>query len=365
MFALKDSYQIIVATTNETVASIRVGKRTYHDESNGVLRSNTYAHKIEIPMDELDTYGEYTVVTRKVVDRSQPHRPLTEALPDAVFAFRPVLDKDTLNIYHLADVHNNDGHAIRVGSYFGESLDLLLLNGDIPNHCGRTEKFDTVYHIISELTHGELPCVFARGNHDARGASAEIFGDYTPTRNGKTYYTFRLGALWGMVLDCGEDKTDDHIEYGGTTCFHEFRERETDFIRGVIKNAKSEYLAEGVKYRLIMSHVPFTHILPAPFDIEQDTYAEWARMLREDIHPDLMLHGHLHIARVWYQGDENDHLGQPCPVVIGSALRRIREGETIVNKILTGCALTLDLNTKNTHVVFNNDLGEIVLDKDI
>lgn len=364
VFALKDCYQIIVSTTEETVASIRVGERVYCDESNGVLRSKRYAHKIEIPMEELDRWREYTVLTRKVLDRSEPHMPSTEALPDCTFAFTPVADKQELKFYHLADVHNHDDVALLAGAYFGDELDALILNGDIPNHCGRTEKFDTVYHMISELTHGSLPCVFARGNHDARGACAEVFGDYTPTYNGKTYYTFRLGAVWGMVLDCGEDKPDDHIEYGGTTCFHAFRERETDFIKSVIKNAENEYLADGVKYKLIVSHVPFTHVDAPPFDIEQDIYREWASLLREHVKPDLALHGHLHIARVWYPGDKSDHLGQPCPAVIGSSLRR-----TVVNEEktwqFTGCALTVDTSNKKAHVTFNNNMGEIILDKDI
>ena len=34
--------------------------------------------------------------------------------------------------------------------------------------------------------------------------------------------TFRLGNLWGILLDCGEDKNDDRPEYGGTICCHAF-----------------------------------------------------------------------------------------------------------------------------------------------
>ncbi len=364
IFAVKNVYQIFIATSEETVAAIRIGDRTYYDESNGILRSLCYAHKIEVPMDELDAAGEYTVITRKVIDRSQAHAPCTEPLPDATFAFRSTAGKHKLNIYHIADVHNNDDIAISAGKYFGDSLDLLILNGDIPNHCSRVQKFDTVYHVISELTHGELPCVFARGNHDTRGAAAETFGQYTPTYDSRTYYTFQIGSLWGMVLDCGEDKNDDHKEYAGTVCFHSFRERETDFIKNVIKNAKSEYLADGVKYRLVISHIPFTHIYSAPFDIEQDTYSEWARLLREDIKPDLMLHGHLHVPDIWEKGCKKDDLGQPCTSIIGAGLKRFRDGDRVWARF-TGCALTLDLNTKSTHVVFNNDEGEILLDKDI
>ena len=57
---------------------------------------------------------------------------------------------------------------------------------------------------------------------------------------GNTYYTFRIGSVWGMFLDCGEDKLDSHEEYGGTVCFHRFRERETAFIKDVIARSGEE-----------------------------------------------------------------------------------------------------------------------------
>ena len=369
VFAVNDTYQIIVSSHEETVAAIRVGDNVYYDDANGILRSRCYAHKIEVPMAELDAVCEYAVILRKVTDRSEPHAPRTEPLPDAVFSFRPASGKDTLNVYHLSDVHNYDDAAIKAGRYWEDTLDLLILNGDIPNHSGRVEKFDTVYHIISELTHGSIPCVFARGNHDTRGAAAEEFGDYTPTSNGKTYYTFRIGALWGLVLDCGEDKSDDHPEYGGTVCFHAFRKKETDFIKSIIKSSASEYEAEGVKYRLVVCHVPFTYIQEPPFDIEQDLYSEWARLLREHIKPDLMLHGHMHVAQTYRVGGKHDNLGQPCTAIIGSALKRWTETDDEGNKIrkcaFTGCALTLDMNKKTAHIVFNNDAGETLSEQNI
>ena len=47
-------------------------------------------------------------------------------------------------------------------------------------------------------------------------------------------------TVWGLILDCGEDKADTSIEYGSTVCFHEFRLRETEFIHSVIENAEKD-----------------------------------------------------------------------------------------------------------------------------
>jgi hypothetical protein len=108
-------------------------------------------------------------------------RELKSRLTDITFSFsfRPV-GKDPIHIYHISDAHNMIKSTVAAGRYFGESLDLLVLNGDIPNHSGKIEYFDTVYAIVSELTHGMIPTVFSRGNHDLRGIHAEDFADYTP-----------------------------------------------------------------------------------------------------------------------------------------------------------------------------------------
>lgn len=63
--------------------------------------------------------------------------------------------------------------------------------------------------------------------------------------NGDSYYTFRLGKIWGMALDCGEDKMDKDPEYGSTICCHAFRQQETAFIRQVIADARTAYEAES------------------------------------------------------------------------------------------------------------------------
>ena len=55
-----------------------------------------------------------------------------------------------------------------------------------------------------------------------------------------------------------------------------------------------------------------------PFNIEADIYSEWASLLREYIKPDLMICGHTHKHGINHVGGENDHLGQPCPLVIAS-----------------------------------------------
>ncbi len=345
VFAVSDAYQIFVPFLSPALFKVTVGGVDYFDECNGVLCSNTLMHKVEVPKTELDKYKSYTVKYRKVIER-EPYFPTSEDEVSFESEFNPVPTDGNINIYHISDAHNLVASPIAAGSYFGDKLHLLVLNGDIPNHSGNVKNFTAICEIASGITKGTVPCICARGNHDARGLHAEDMPQYIPTVNGKTYYTVRLGNVWALVLDCGEDKPDESIEYGGTICFHNFRLKETEFIKNVIKNSKDEYEADGIEHKLVICHNPFTFVNVPPFNIEIELYTEWAKLLRENVKPDLMLCGHKHTTEICEVGCDRDHLGQPCTVIIGSN-PTLKEPFDFI-----GCAVTL--NSDSTEVVFNN-----------
>ena len=317
VYAVGKNYQIIVPVTKECVMWVRVGDKNFYDDSNGILRSAVTTHKMTLPMAILDEAKEYTVCYRNIIERKPYFSELTEVF-EYTSAFRPVKGDGAIRICHIADAHNKVAEPVAVGGYFGDSLDLLVLNGDIPNHSGDIKYFTAIHEIAAGITHGEIPVIFSRGNHDMRGIFAEKLEDHVPTDMGRSYFTFRLGRLWGMVLDAAEDKPDDHDAYGHTNCCDDFRRRETEFIKSVIENADREYAAEGVENRIVISHNPFTHTPPPPFDIEIETFTEWARLLRENVKPQVMMCGHTHKSYVTPVGGDLDHKGQPCPVIVGS-----------------------------------------------
>ncbi len=354
VFAIGDKYNIFVPFSAEVTMKVRVGDRIYYDDCNGILRSNTNMHKVELPMAALDAAREYTVIYTKMIER-KPYFPTSEAPRELTVAFRPVPTEGNINMYHIADAHNLVAEPVAAGVSYSERIDLLILNGDIPNHSGDIKNFNAICEIAAGVTGGECPAVFARGNHDTRGIHAEDMPNYIPTMNGRTYYTFRVGCVWGLLLDCGEDKRDSNAEYGGTICFHEFRLAETDFIRDVIANADKEYNAEGVKHKLVISHVAFNHILEPPFDIEQELYGEWARLMREYVKPELLIHGHHHQTAIYPVGCDFDHQGQACTVIIGSKPIFGKDGE---GNGFVGCGITLRDDGKK-RVVFNDHNGVV------
>lgn len=343
VFAVGNHYQIMVEVQSESLMSVKIGDKTYYDESNGIMNSLSPIHRITVPMQVLEHAKEYTICIRPIIER-KPYFTQTKDPLEFCFKFNPV-PPNHIRAYHISDAHNQIDNPVKAAETFG-NIDLLILNGDVIDHSGNPEKFANIYEICALLTKGTVPVIFSRGNHDMRGNFAEKFADYTPSNYKNTYYTFKLGSIWGMILDCGEDKDDTHSEYGFTVACHSFRERQTEFIKEVIDNAQKEYAASDVKTRLVIAHNPFTQQFKSPFNIETDIYREWASLLKKHIKPDLMICGHTHKYGINYVGSVNDCLGQPCPVVIGSEPQADR---------FIGCGFII--NDEQIEVKFTDSLG--------
>ncbi len=349
VFAVGKSYQIMVPVTGHSLFRVRVGDRYFYDEQNGIMCSLRSVHRVSVPMELLDREKKYTVCEREIIERL-PYFPTTKDETFAEFDFCPLPDKN-IRIYHLADTHNMTDEPCAAAELFG-NIDLLIMNGDIPDHSGEISNFDCIYDIAQRITHGRIPIIFARGNHDMRGYHAEQIADYTPNHNGNTYYTVRVGKVWAIVLDCGEDKIDSNPEYGYTVACRPFRERQTDFIKDIIDNREKEYCGGGVEYKLVICHNPFAHQINEKYGIEADIYSEWARLIKENISPNLMISGHLHELAIGEVGGRFDDLGQPCTLIIGSDKNRGEEPA-----MHAGCGIILE-GKKNISVEFCNSNGE-------
>jgi 3',5'-cyclic AMP phosphodiesterase CpdA len=209
------------------------------------------------------------------------------------------------------------------------------------------------YKIASEITKGEYPCIVSRGNHDLRGYRAEELANYMPGDNGKSYYTFKVGCIWGILVDTGEDKDESLPVYGGTVCCHQFRLEQSEMIEKVIENADAEYGADDVKFKLVISHVPFTFKRKGDFDIEREIYSDWAKLIKNNIKPDLMLCGHTHTAGIYEEGNECDDLGQPCTIIVGSAFKDNDKSDA--DNVLAGAYIKLSNDC--AEVKFNTKKG--------
>lgn len=318
VFAVGNEYQIMVPVQEDCLMWVKIGDRVFADHAAGLMRSMVHVHRMTVPMALLDAAGEYTVCTKKMIER-KAYFPETGEVQEEKFSFRSA-NGENLKCYHISDAHNAIDLPIKAAKTFEKEygkLDFLVMNGDIVNYSLSPEKFEYAYQIIQGITGGEIPVIFSRGNHDLRGQWAEKQADFYANRGGNFYYTVRLGDLWAIVLDCGEDKADDSEVYGGTVCCRAYREAQIDFIRDVIARAEKEYLAEGVSHRVVIVHQPFTHLSEEDiFNIEKDIYQVWNDLIREHIKPEFMMVGHMHRISILNAGEE-EFLPHPCPIVLG------------------------------------------------
>ena len=364
VFAVNDVYQIMVLVKAPTLMWVRVGGKDYFDDANGVLKSDVKVHRMIVPMAELDKAKKYTICYRKIIER-KAYFSETEDVCETEFEFCPVKGHN-MTVYQVADTHGNVTAPVKAAKNFEKrygKIDFLILNGDIIDDSSKVRNFDAVYKISSKIAGGRIPIVCTRGNHDNRGVCAEKIVDYFPTMNGNTYYSFRLGNIWGLVLDCGEDKDDSSDEYGHTICCHSFRLRQTEYIKNIIKNAKKEYLAKGVKRRIAIVHVPFTKKAnKAKFQIEDEIYTEWACLLKNEIKPEFILAGHEHKLEIEYPGDETDKNGHPCPIIVGSWVKYPNDTNDY------GCTykgVGVIMEDKRVKAVFTDDAGKLYDENDI
>ena len=62
-----DNYQIIFSTNSEATAWVEIDGENYYDTCNGSTKKYTKIHKIEVPMNVLDTAKKYTVHTQRSI----------------------------------------------------------------------------------------------------------------------------------------------------------------------------------------------------------------------------------------------------------------------------------------------------------
>ena len=103
-----------------------------------------------------------------------------------------------------------------------------------------------------------------------------------------------------------------------------------------------------MRHRLVLSHIPFTQIDEAPFDVEQEIYARWVEWLNAHVRPEALLSGHKHQTYVTLPGGARDAYGMTFPTVVGSETAP-KEG------YFAGCGVILD--GEHITVVFNDGDG--------
>ena len=285
VYVVEDNYQIVFGTTSDALGWVEIDGKRYLDTYAGSEKSYTKVHKISIPMEALDSAKEYTIYTQRFHYRG-PFGAIKDKVISKSYSFKPVDTTDGINYYALSDIHMEIDGA-KEASDFNKDKELLVLAGDI---ISMIETHDDAFYtgkVAFELTQGQIPVVYARGNHELKGKYSEVFYKYVGSKNENFYYNFKIGNIYGLVLDLGEDHDDDYWEYYGTADYTSYQNEQVEFLKSEIAN--NSY--GDFDYKMVVCHIPLMYINARGNHVE--IKKEFTKLLNE-INIDIMLSGHQH-----------------------------------------------------------------------
>lgn len=340
VFVIGEEYEILVNAKENGILYLEIGGEEFFEENAGVLATERAYAKIRVPQAVLDGAESYTVVYRETIDHKAYFSEMGEAQREN-FSFRPIKKTDGVRIFYLSDVHSRFEQAEKAAAPYADETDLFIMNGDVAE-VEKEEDFLQVSIFLGRVAKGAVPIVFVRGNHDTRGKLSHFYTDYFPCNGKDTFFTFSVGPIEGIALDCGEDKPDDYFygeeydcksAYSGINRFAPFRRRELAWLK--------ERSPLTHPYRLAVSHIcpmQTTKRVGCEFDIERDVYAAFSEELSR-LGVQAMLCGHIHKAYTMLPGDGQSLLPHAFPIVVGAFLRgKMENGEALVG----GTAILLE-----------------------
>ncbi|WP_372934051.1 metallophosphoesterase [Mariniphaga sediminis] len=277
----------------------------------GLIDVGEGIHKVEISGLKPGTSYSYKAFGIKVVDY-QPYKCVFgDTVYSALGTFKTVEpDKEGIKFTVFNDVHDK---AWKIGKYLDHNAidkqDFYILNGDILGHIDEeAQMYSSFIDTCVSRFAQNIPFFYVRGNHETRGAYARELKKFLVLDNDSYYYAFSRGPARFVVLDGGEDKPDDNIEYSGLADFDAFREKQLEWLKREI--AGREFLDAEVK--IVVIHMPIIENKENWYGMAQ--LAEHYGPVLRDAGIDLMISGHTH-TNEWIDSEKS---GFGYPVIICS-----------------------------------------------
>lgn len=282
-----DNYTIIFQTSLKGSGYVKYTvdgeEKIVWDTTSGSISTHDDIHSISVPKNELRN-NTYVVGSQFVAYKLGYSAIKGRSVESDPISFRGEEKEDNINILAITDVHNKQKEMMEAASFFTQEFDMVVMLGDIVSDFGNKSRFtDHVLTDAATLSKGEIPVVYARGNHETRGEYASQMLKYFRTESGELYYTFKFGALSAIVLDTGEDKEDSHKEYSGLVDFASYREKQYSWIESL--DAED---FDG-RYKIVFSHMP---------SIDDHFGKNWMTPLK-NLGAQLIVGGHHHRSEIF------------------------------------------------------------------
>ena len=287
VYAVEDEYQIVFSTSDSAVAWVEIGGECYYDLYAGSMRSKDKVHKVTVPQSVLDEAKGYTVCAQQMIYRG-PFGGYKGEILSRNYAFRPVDSSDGISHVALSDVHEAVEAATKAATV-RDNTDFVVLIGDLVSMVETEADAQLANELASGITGGEIPVIYARGNHEIKGEYSEVLYKYVGSKNEGYYYWVTLGEdVFALVLDIGEDHDDDWWEYYGTAQFELYQAAQVELMEEILEDG--DY--ESYRYRMAVCHIPVTYVGSKGYFRD---FCNTATDLLNEMDIDICLSGHKHV----------------------------------------------------------------------
>lgn len=274
----------------------------------GVMVANNKINRIRLSGLQPGTRYYYRVVSQEITHYSSYRKEFGNTVRSDIKSFTTWSDEmRDFRVIVYNDIHSNMRMFNKLHSLVEKKpYDLVIFNGDCFDDVEKeSDIVDRLLTYTPRIKSDEVPSIFIRGNHETRGAYSLHLWDYLGRMGGRSYGAFSMGDTRFVLLDCGEDKPDDHRVYYDMNDFTQHRIDQAEFLK---EELQSKEFIEANK-RILIHHIPVFGVKRRSFSPCSDL---WIPVL-ENAPFNVALNGHTHRYRVI----EKDKAGNNFPVIIG------------------------------------------------
>lgn len=326
-------YSVVFATSDKATAYIEYDCNGEHikkyDENNGRKVGDSKIHSIAVPYDALSN-NSYKVGATRVIDELSYGGRLGKTIESKEIKFNDNLG-DNINLLTISDWHTYNKRAKKTISYLGKYDAVALLGDSAPGIMVEDDVVNFLVDFAGDLTGGEIPVLFVRGNHETRGEMSSKLSSML--KMDKFYYKTSLGNYDFIVLDSCEDKEDSHPEYGSMDVYNENRKEMVKWLDSLENNGNKKTIAMSHAKEICMEE-----------DLSKNAYDKL-----ESLNTSFLACGHEHISKFTNES--------PFPILI--------DGGIDANGAGTYVASMLKITPKNINVISVDSNDKTLVDEKV
>lgn len=290
-----------------------------------IIAGNTI-HRIRLNNIKPGVKYYYRAVSKEITKYQAYKKEFGDSVATKLYQFEIPENGDDFRVVVFNDLHKHRETADALEKQVSDKgYNLAIFNGDcIDDPANEQDAVTIISHLAEVVGKGSVPLIFTRGNHEIRNAYSIRLREIIEYSTEKSYGSFSWGDSRFVILDCGEDKPDDHWVYYGLNDFEGFRKEQVGFLNKEIKGKEFK----KAKNRVLIHHIPIYY----PQDVEEDIYNPcydlWNPILKK-VDFDICLNAHTHSYAHYKKGELGDN---NFPIFVGGGYNIDDATVVLINK---------------------------------